>query len=226
MAIPFNATGLWPSANFGDAPKFASGVAGGVFIFRADREVLRGLASRLALLASRPSEAEKRELWYSHNALATRRPVVLVDPENGWNEIVTPESLACAGELARRWEVVLRKELFWGEAVRDDKPLEPLFEVGYTYGDTEWGMPEAYHFGGAGQSYAWEGSVHTPEDVGRIGLPRITVDYRTTLETLALAEEVFRGILAVGLRGVWWWSMAAFSTTPIRMPMICPTGCR
>jgi hypothetical protein len=43
--------------------------------------------------------------------------------------------------------------------------------------------------------------------VGRIGLPRITVDYRTTLETLALAEEVFRGILAVGLRGVWWWSM-------------------
>ncbi len=34
-----------------------------------------------------------------------------------------------------------------------------------------------------------------------------SVDYRTTLETLALAAEVFRGVLAVGLRGVWWWSL-------------------
>ncbi len=54
MALPFNATGLWPSANFGDAPKFACGAAGNVFISHADKDVLHSLAARLAELASRP----------------------------------------------------------------------------------------------------------------------------------------------------------------------------
>ena len=207
MAIPFNATGLWPSANFGDAPKYARGVQGGVFISAGDTDILRRLASRLALLAARPAEVEKRELWYQHNALESRRPLVLVDPENGWNEIVRIDTLQCRGDLARRWEMVLRKELFWGESIKDDKPLDALFEVGYTYTDSEWGIPEAYHGGAAGQSYAWEGSVKSPQDAERIGVPEIVVDYRTTLATLALAAEVFRGILSVGLRGVWWWSL-------------------
>src|SRR5208283_4008905 len=130
MPIPFNATGLWPSANYGDAPKYASGVRGKVIVEPKDRDILRGLAERLARLASRPEEAQKRELWYAHNELRTRRPLVLVDPENGWNELVTVGDVRCTGELARRWEMVLRKELFWGERIKDDKPREALFEVG------------------------------------------------------------------------------------------------
>jgi hypothetical protein len=207
MAIPYNATGVWPSANYGDAPKYASGVRGEVRISRGDSGLLRSLAERLAGLAARPGEAEKRELWYAHNDLRSKRPLLLVDPENGWNEIVTPGSLKCEGALARRWEMVLRKELFWGESVQDDKPIEPLFEVGYTYTDTEWGIQETYHGGSSGQSYAWEGGIKGPEDVDRIGTPRIEVDYRTTLETLALAGDVFSGLLRVRLRAVWWWSL-------------------
>ncbi len=207
MPIPYNATGLWPSANYGDSPKYASGAAGEVKVSRKDREKLRRLAERLAELAARPAETEKRELWYEHNALRSKRPLLLADPENGWNEIITPESLGCEGPLARRWEMVLRKELFWGESIQDDKPIEALFETGLTYTDTEWGVEETYHGGVSGQSYAWEGGVKGPDDVGRIGVPRLDVDYRTTLETLALAAEVFSGILRVGLRGVWWWSL-------------------
>jgi len=207
MAIPYNATGLWPSANFGDAPKYACGVRGEVRIGAADRARLRALAERVASLAARPGEAQKRELWYAHNALKGTRPLLLVDPENGWNEIVTPASLACEGSLARRWEMVLRKELFWGESVHDDKPIESLFEVGYTCTDTEWGVEETYHGGASGQSYAWEGGIREPADVERIGRPRIDVDHATTLETLALASEVFGGILRVRLRAVWWWTL-------------------
>jgi len=207
MAIPYNATGLWPSANFGDAPKYASGVRGEVGISHADRQRLRGLAERVAALASRPGEEEKRELWYAHNALKPTRPLLLVDPENGWNEIIPAVSLSCEGSLARRWEMVLRKELFWGESARDDKPIEALFEVGYTYTDTEWGVEETYHGGVSGQSYAWEGAIKEPADVDRIGQPKIDVDYPTTLETLALAGDVFGGILRIRLRAVWWWSL-------------------
>ncbi len=207
MAVPYNATGLWPSANYGDAPKYASGVRGDVRISRGDRGLLRSLAERLAGLAARPGEAVKRELWYAHNDLRSKQPLLLVDPENGWNEIVTPGSLKCEGALARRWEIVLRKELFWGEFVQDDKPIEPLFEVGFTYTDTEWGVEETYHGGSSGQSYAWEGGIKGPEDVERIGIPRIEADYQTTLETLALAGDVFSGLLRVRLRAVWWWSL-------------------
>ena len=207
MAIPYNATGLWPSANYGEAPKYSSGAAERVFISREDRDVLRRLASRLAKLAARSQEEEKRELWRAHNSLKSKRPLVLADPENGWNEIITPESIECRGELARRWEMVLRMELFSGESLQDDKPLEPLFEVGYTYTDSEWGVQETYHGGVSGQSYAWEGSIESPADVARMRMPVIEVDYRTTLETLSLANEVFGGILRVGLRGVWWWSL-------------------
>jgi hypothetical protein len=79
-----------------------------------DRLILRELAKQVAELAARPVEKEKRELWYRHNALESTRPLVFCDPENGWNEILTPDTLQCEGGLARAWEWHLRREVFWG----------------------------------------------------------------------------------------------------------------
>lgn len=206
MAAPFNATGLWPSASFGRTAAFAAGESGAVSVSLADRRALRRLAARLGELASREEEVGKREAWYAHNALKRARPLVLVDPENGWNEIIRTADLTCAGPLARRWEMVLRKELAWAEEIRDDRPVEPVFEVGYTASETGWGVEESYHGGSSGQAYAWEAALQSPEDARRLRYPEITVDYRTTTRTLELALEVFRGLLDVKLRGVWWWS--------------------
>jgi hypothetical protein len=206
MSAPNNATGLYPSANFGDSPKICAGAPGKVFISRQDREILRELAAGVRRLAERPEENHKRELWYAHNSLQPGRPLLLVDPENGWNEIVTGDSLRCAGELARRWELVLRREIFTGEKARDDKPIEALFEVGHTFSESDVGVQETYHGGVSGQSYVWDAALKGPEDVERLHFPELRVDYRTTLETLALAAEVFGDLLRVRLRGVWWWS--------------------
>jgi hypothetical protein len=207
MAVPYNATGLWPTSDFGAAPKYARGASGEVFVTPEDTGILRHLAGRLAGLAARPEEEAKRELWRAHNALRSKRPVILADPENGWNEIITPSSIECTGEMARRWEMVLRKELYWGEHLQDDKPLEALFEIGPTFTDSEWGVTETFHGGVDGQSYSWEGSIQSPADVEKISTPRISVDTRTTLETLDVARHVFAGILRVDLRAVWWWSL-------------------
>jgi hypothetical protein len=97
--------------------------------------------------------------------------------------------------------------MFWGEKVRDDRPIEPLFEVGLTFTDSGWGVEETYHGGAGGQSYAWEGVITTHADVPRIGVPRIEVDWRTSHESVALACEVFAGVLRVRVRNVWWWSL-------------------
>jgi len=207
MPAPNNATGLWPSANFGDAPRYCAGVPDQVLVSRPDREILVPLAMQVRELAERPEQEEKRRLWYAHNSLEPVRPLLLVDPENGWNEIITPETIRCSGELARRWEMVLRKEIFAGEVARDDKPIEALFEVGHTFSESGLGVEETYHGGVSGQSYVWDAGLKRPEDAERLQVPEIRVDYRTTLETLTLAAEVFGGILRVRLRGVWWWTL-------------------
>ena len=77
-----------------------------IVIIEKDRNILRGLASRMAELAGRSSEEEKKELWYAHNDLKPVRPLIFCDPEGGWTEIIPDNSLQCSGELARRWEAI------------------------------------------------------------------------------------------------------------------------
>ncbi len=104
--------------------------------------ILRTLAERLREIASWKEQEEKRKLWYAVNALRPIRPIVFCDPEKGWNEIIPPETLRCQGLLAREWEMKLRKEIFWGESMHDDKVIEPYFDLPYLYRESDWGMRE------------------------------------------------------------------------------------
>ena len=97
-----------------------------------DREILRRLAERVAEISQSAEMSERRLLWHRLNTLQKSRPVVFCDPENGWNEIITESQMLCRGKLARRWEMDLRKEIFWGEEMGDDKPVEPYLVVPYT----------------------------------------------------------------------------------------------
>lgn len=94
-----------------------------------ERRVLRELAGRVARIAAGPGMKETRRLWREHNMLRPARPVVFCDPENGWNEIITESQMRCRGKIARRWEMSLRKEIFWGEEMGDDKPIDPRWHV-------------------------------------------------------------------------------------------------
>ena len=53
-----------------------------------DKAVLRKLGETVAEIAARPVMKERVDLWKRHNALEATRPVILCDPENGWNEII------------------------------------------------------------------------------------------------------------------------------------------
>jgi hypothetical protein len=194
-------TGLWTGVYFGATAAFCAGRRGETEVCPGDREVLRGLACRVRRLAEREREREKRALWYAHNALQERYPVVLCDPENGWNEIITPDQLACTGSLAQRWEWILRRQIFWGEKLLDDRPIEPVFEVGTTYSDTGWGIDAAYHGGEEGTAYTWDPALRTPADIERIVTPVVTVDHETTQETVDLARSILGDQLDVVTRG-------------------------
>jgi hypothetical protein len=164
------------------------------------------LAEKVYKHSETKENEDKRKLWYEHNALGIKKPVIFCDPENGWNEIITEDLLQCKGSLARRWEIILLKEIFYGDKMRDDKSIEHYFDIGYTYEIKDWLDKEIIHGGKDGGSYVWEAQVKSFSDLNKIKEPEITVDYKTTLEAYALASEVFSDLLIPRLKGLWWWS--------------------
>jgi len=205
--IVHNATGIWSVSDYGSTPVFNAGEKGKVYVSEKDKKILRSLAAKVAELSARPLEKEKRQLWHDHNCLKPVRPVVFCDPENGWNEIITENQLKCTGELAVKWEMVLRKEIFWGESILDDKVIEQYFEIGYTYNESDWGVRPKMYGGTDGGSYVWDAPIKKYTDIDKIKFPTINVDYETTNRTLEVANDVFGDILKVRLRGVWWWTL-------------------
>ena len=174
----------------------------------ADGDVLRRLAERVARIAASPQMAETRELWRKLNMLEETRPVVFCDPENGWNEIVTEAQMECTGRLARRWEMDLRKEIFWGEEMGDDKPVEPCFDVPYTVSPDDWGVEATYRQTDTAGSYVWDNSIKDYRtDLGRLHSPEFEIDWETTHGCFDIARDVFQDMLYVRLKGTWWWSL-------------------
>ncbi|MCX6089800.1 MAG: hypothetical protein NTX88_05435 [Candidatus Atribacteria bacterium] len=171
-----------------------------------DREILRTLASRVAGLAVRPIESEKRTLWYKHNSLEDTRPVIFCDPENGWYEIITNDQLQCEGDLARLWEFKLRKEIFWAESMGDDRVIEPHFNVQYVFEESNRGMQEKVIGGDDNGSYCWDAPLKDYRDFGMLHFQTIMVNQERTYELLHIAETIFGDLLNVRLEGIWWWS--------------------
>ncbi len=172
-----------------------------------DVSLLRELGERVRLLADRPIEKEKERLWRDHNALTPTRPVVFCDPENGWNEIIHPDDLSCRDNLAREWEFALRRELFWGERMRDDRVITGIFEVSHVYTETDMGVPITFHRKDAAGSYVWDAPIREPEDLQKLKFPKIEINTSATEERLEIAHEVFGDILKVRLKTVWWWTL-------------------
>lgn len=184
------------------------GIAGNLKYSIKEKQTLRSLAGKVAELASRPIEQEKSRLWTRLNDLGDTRPLIFCDPENGWNEIITQDQIECINPLLRVWEMHLRKEIFWGEEMGDDKVIEPYFNVPYNYEDTGWGIHEEKIGGAHGGSYTWIPPIKDYEkDFMKMRFPEIIVDYDMTNMVLGIAEELFGDILEVRLRGIWWWTL-------------------
>lgn len=173
-----------------------------------ERQILRQLAGKVAEHAHSPEMAERRELWRKHNELEETRPLILCDPENGWNEIITERQLQCRGKLARRWEAELRKEIFWAEEMGDDKAVDPIFDVPYTVSPDDWGLQAIVHQTGSEGAKMWESPLADYDtDLRRLHGPLFEIDEETTSGSLQLAEDLFGDLLTVRLRGTWWWSL-------------------
>lgn len=174
-----------------------------------DKQVLRQLAKKVAALAVRPEMAEKRELWRKLNMLEKVRPVVLCSPENGWNEIITEAQMRCKGKIARIWEMDLRKEIFWGEEMGDDRPVESYFDIPCTISPDDWGVEIIEHKSDTQDgAKAWEPSIKDySKDLEKLKMPKIEIDWETSNGSYEIAKGTFGDILQVRQKSVWWGSM-------------------
>lgn len=184
------------------------GIAAELTVTPEERRILRDCAVRVRELSERPAEAEKKRLWTALNDLRPERPVIFCDPENGWNEIITQDRIKCRNPLLRVWEMHLRKEIFWGTEMGDDKVIENYFNVPYDYIDSGWGLEEKRIGGENGGSYVWEAPISEyEEDFDKLKCPELTIDYERTGQVVALARDILGDILTVRLRGLWWWTL-------------------
>lgn len=173
-----------------------------------ERTVLRQLAGQVAAIAASDEMALRRELWRRHNQLEPTRPLILCDPENGWNEIITNTQLQCRGALARRWEMELCKEIFWGEEMGDDKPVEPYFDVPYTVSTDDWGLATEIHQTNFDGAKNWGSAIKDySKDVKRLHAPQFEINWDLSDGMLDLARDLFGDLLQVRRKGTWWWSM-------------------
>ena len=180
-------------------------------VSKKDRGVLRELAKRVAAIAARPEQAEKKRLWLKHNALGETRPLIFADPENAWYELIPAAQLASEGNLARLWEFRLRKEIYWAEKIRDDRVIEPAFAVYHIYEESGRGLEARIIGGDDDGAYRWDSPLTDYADLDKLRFRRIHLNSGKTQQIHQLAVEVLGDILPVRLEGVWWWSLGMTS---------------
>lgn len=169
---------------------------------------LRNLGRRVAEIAALPEQARKADLWRRHNDLETREPVIFIDPENGWNECIPASELQCVVPIARVWEMWLLKQIYWFEVMKDDKVIEPFFDVPWSFSDTGWGLELKREHGGGQGSFIMVPTVEDyDDDLPKLRFPEIVIDSKESETVLALAHELFDGILTVRRKTAWWWSL-------------------
>lgn len=172
-----------------------------------ERRTLRNLAGEVADLASHPGEAEKRALWFRHNALKRTRPLVLAFPEDGWIELIPEDTLACENALARDWELKLRKEIFWARHIRDDRVVLATFDIPHCHEESEWGLA-ARRIGGEGRTaYTWDAPLKSYDALHLLRYPEISVDYEQTGRHRELADTLFGDLLDVRVKNEFIWTV-------------------
>ncbi len=167
-----------------------------------DRRILRELAGCVADAADTLFNDELAQLWRRHNALKPTRPLVLVRPENGWNELVPESVLQCEDPQLREWEMMLRRYVFRHQHIADDWPLPRHFDISWVITWGSYGLePEIHAATVDGGAFAWEPPLKNYEDIQQLHFRDITVDRQCTAYKVTLANELFGDLLPARVHG-------------------------
>jgi len=165
----------------------------------ADREIIRGLASRWAEIAALPVMAERKRGWRTLHDLKPERPMILFEVGTV-DDYVPEDELCCEHPVLRAVEATMQEHLHHFDEVGDDIVFEPYYRLGWDIINTGFGVdviqiqgPKAAD--GSSIGYTFNFPIKTPAEVELLRPRQFSVDRAGTLAKLRLLEDVFGDIL-------------------------------
>jgi hypothetical protein len=172
-----------------------------------DVSIIRELAGRLKEIAELPVHEEKRGLWRKLNACKPVRPMVMID-QVCWNEMNIDDQMVmrCKDEECRGYEWHLRRMLFQWKYFPVDMVVDPFILVAKAIGNTGFGVTVKEEIAVTDPTsgvvgHKFENLFQTDADLEKIRMPEISHDSEETERRLAVAHELFDGLLEVRFLG-------------------------
>lgn len=157
----------------------------------SDRKRLAWLARRVADIARSDINRERVEVCRTLGRLKANRPVIYVDPETSWQELVPPATMQCSSPLLRAWEMQLARRIYQFEKIGDDTPVEDFLNVTWTMDWGDWGVPLQTHRSETMGSFAIDPPFSDlARDLPRLRHREFRLDREATEAQLALAREL------------------------------------
>lgn len=173
-----------------------------------DTMIIRELASKVAEIASLPVQEEKRRLWRKLNGLKPERPMVMID-QVCWNEMNINDELIlkCYDEECRNYERTLRRIIYQWKHFPVDMVVEPFILVRKAVHNTGFGIKVIEETAITDPTncvigHKFINQFQTEADLEKIQTPKIWHDVKETERRLAVAHELFDGVLEVRPWGV------------------------
>ena len=185
-------------------------------ISQSDREILRDAAKRVAEIAADPKQEAMLAQWRRHNSMKPGKPLVLIYPEDVWDEFLPQESMTCENPAARSIEWSLRSKLYMAEHIRDDSPTSADWNVELALNDPGYGLDWNYSrhdVDGCRRTEEFESVIKDDADPDEIIHKRtVSIDQEATDREFEAKSELFGDILNVRKRGVRGFGIALVDT--------------
>ena len=179
-----------------------------MLVSKKDRNILRDLASQVAEIAALPVQQETIGLWKALNGLKPVRPMVMID-QIPWHEMdVDGElSLQTEGDFCRGLETDLRRTLYGWKHLPVDMVAEPAVSISKLIHGTDFGIKTieeraVIDANNDVVSHHYTDQLETEEDLQKIRNPKVVLDVEATAQAEEVGHEIFDGILALRMQGV------------------------
>jgi len=217
-------------------------VAEEIILKEKDKDILRRLASELALIAALPVHKEKAKLWQKLNDLESERPMVWIN-EICWNEMNVNDELTlqCENSWAQDQERELRRTIYQWRHLPGDMVISDFLSCPLAIHSTDFGIMEDVDIVKTDASNDivsrhFKIQIKDFKDLDKIKMPVITHNEQATEFYYQAMCDVYKGIMPVRKTGqthIWftpwdylirWWGIEEAMIDMIERPELVHAG--
>jgi hypothetical protein len=168
----------------------------------SERNIVRDLAKRIADIADEPVQKERIGLWKKHNSLQSARPMILIQPEGSWSELVPETALQCETTEFRKLERSFRQTIYAHDHFDSDDVVTRDFGVGKNISYSSLGLEAKWDHSDSTGSIGFHPVLHKSSDLKKLCMQEVTYNQDSTNKRLEQMQDLFGDILDVRLSGV------------------------